>query len=119
MRHGTLGYYMSKNCFQATCSVHADENFTLTRTRSAASSSASRGEAGRPVGLLAAWLSIAEAFEDKDAHKRAVAEFARAESQVFRGEAWADVATLEGGLDVLTAEDTPGAPSLAGPPVVA
>ena len=67
---GAIPHYPSNGNFEAACAHHRDERCTLTRAGNASSgSSPSRASAGRPLGLLAAWLAIGMLCEDKAAHK--------------------------------------------------
>eukprot|EP00971_Amphidinium_carterae_P350363 6491504-Amphidinium_carterae.1 len=64
LEHGEINFYMSKNCFQATCYRHG--GCVLTRTCQA-SRTADSG-AGRPVGFLVAWLKWGAECDSKAAH---------------------------------------------------
>ena len=67
---GTITFFESNQNFEARCRLHEDERCTLTRAaHRAAGSTAPAQRGGRPLGLLAAWLSVASMFPDKESHR--------------------------------------------------
>ena len=123
MANGVIMYYRSNGNFEARCSLHADERCTLTRRSfsMAASSSASAPRFCRPLGLLAAWLEMGAACENKASHKAraTLARLAGAEQRAFRHEC-REALSQTPGADELLAEETasPGEGLQADPEVV-
>lgn len=72
LENGSISFFRNGN-FQATCFIHQAENCTLTRrgqVEGAGSNLTHDGSvAGCPLGLLAYWLEVAEAFGTKSDHR--------------------------------------------------
>lgn len=67
---GSITYYESNDNFEARCHAHFESRCTLTRAAAANRSTLATGaRGGRPLGFLAAWLSVGHACADKKAHK--------------------------------------------------
>lgn len=66
---GSISYYASKNAFEAVCENKAHGRCVLTRTcRQKGTTADGFPRGGRPVGLLAAWLSYSAGCATKDDH---------------------------------------------------
>ena len=66
----TISLLETNQSSAARCRLHEDERCTLTRAaHRAAGSTAPAQRGGRPLGLLAAWLSVASMFPDKESHR--------------------------------------------------
>lgn len=123
LEYGNIYYFPSNGNFEARCQKHQGR-CTLTRRaglgNSAGSSTDVPGHGGRPLGLLAAWLSIAEFTDDKAAHKHRgmIQRLAGAEQRSIRAEARRLLEQVPGSEDLFAAE-APSATGEAEPEVVA
>eukprot|EP00971_Amphidinium_carterae_P219864 4364707-Amphidinium_carterae.2 len=67
-----IAYYENKKIFQATCHKHA--KCTLSRSYNPAVTQRAGLASGRPLGLMAAWLEVADQFGSKADHHSALKE---------------------------------------------
>ena len=63
---GHIAYHVSRQAFEARCILHP--GCSLTRTSKGRHSSAMGIVAGRPLGLMSAWLLAADAHDTKESH---------------------------------------------------
>eukprot|EP00930_Biecheleria_cincta_P095370 TRINITY_DN87333_c0_g1_i1.p1 TRINITY_DN87333_c0_g1~~TRINITY_DN87333_c0_g1_i1.p1 ORF type:complete len:1612 (-),score=257.34 TRINITY_DN87333_c0_g1_i1:89-4207(-) len=124
---GYIIYYESNGNFQATCEEHGDERCTLTRRggkstgqNSSGASSSAGAAPGRPLGLLLAWLSVADAHADKENHcdVEHVKLLASEEGQSFRQELRDAFRADPGAADLLACERPPLHPGEDEPRIV-
>ena len=94
---GIIKFYASDGRFEATCLNPSHGNCILSRFNRKRSKMA-----GRPVGFMAAWLSVSVMCEDKEEHWEMVDEV---EGHIaVRQEHRNSVADLEGGVALLQCE---------------
>lgn len=105
---GMITFFSSNGNFQATCTVHGDQRCTLTRKGSAAQKQTRRGVGGRPLGLLAAWLSMGETAASKEEHiaPSSITGLAGADVAAYRRQMRAELADIPGS-EILFAQERP------------
>jgi hypothetical protein len=94
---GQLAFYETNNTFQATCgnAFHGACVLSRRNTRGAHMQ-------GRPVGLLAAWLSISGVYDTKEGHWEAIQDIVN--DRALRLAHREGIATIEGGPALLLYE---------------
>ena len=100
LRFGKISVYRKQNRFEAVCNQH-DGKCVLTRSGKEHKGVGREGQ-GRPVGLMAAWLDMADCFDTAAEHMNPMVPVcvAREDRQAARER----VKVLEGGVALLGQE---------------
>ena len=109
--HGTVTYYVSHKTFEANCFAHAEERCTVGRKVQAAGSASSSSDVvpvRRPLGLLCAWLQVANCCEEDTKADRKKADRIKTlcsrEQRGFRADCRAALQAVPGGRELLALE---------------
>ena len=119
--HGAI-YYASSRMFEAHCRCHDLERCTMTKKAGpggAASISARAAAPAAVLGMLGAWLSLAEACGNKEGHKERdfLKRLAAEDEQGYRAAARLQIAEVPGGLELLQIEAGGADSALLGEPM--